>query len=108
MAETYGQRPSSFLGLTPGSWAAYAFDAAVHALADRVDAEVERAKRGSPASMEARVRRAVARVLTTPLERELAERRRRPAAPGKRRRAELVWTKGPGDPSGLRVVVHEE
>lgn len=109
MAERYGQLPSSVLGLAPGSWSAFAFDMAVSSLADRVEEAVDAArekslKSSAPVARE-RVRHALGKVLTTQAERD-AEERWREKVSG--RRVELVWEHGPNDPSGLRVITHEE
>ena len=110
MAQAYGTRPSSLLGLPASSWTAWSLDAAVLALADRVDEAVEsaRSKGGKPELVAHRVELAVRRLLTTQRERdgaarEHAERLRR------RRRVEHVHELGPrGEVLGLRVIVHEE
>lgn len=67
--------------MAPESWAAYSLDSAVLALADRVEEAVDRARGrgGSPALVAGRVRAAVARVLTTELERRAEEDWRRRA-----------------------------
>lgn len=49
LAQRYGQRPSSFLGLEPTGWAAYQVDVAALTLGRWVDGKLsERDKQGKP------------------------------------------------------------